>query len=161
MESGRALRGLALNVALDTNILVYAEGLNGQQMQSVALRTLSAIRKNGSLVIPVQALGELFAVLRRRAGYKAAEARRAILDWRSSAKTIDTTSLILVDAADLAQNQFSIWDAVVVCAAAEAGCQLLLSEDMQDGFIWKGMTIVNPFANSIHPLLQSVLGPQT
>lgn len=64
----------------------------------------------------------------------------------------------MLAAADLAvTHQLGIWDAVIVSAAAEADCNLLLSEDMQDGFIWQGVTIANPFARSKHPLLKALL----
>lgn len=46
---------------------------------------------------------------------------------------------------------------VIVAVAAEAGCRLLISEDLQDGFTWAGLTIVNPFAQPVHPLLQAAL----
>jgi predicted nucleic acid-binding protein len=42
----------------------------------------------------------------------------------------------------------------------EADCRLLLSEDMQDGFIWHGVTIANPFAHPRHPLLEGLLEQQ-
>jgi hypothetical protein len=33
---------------------------------------------------------------------------------------------------------------LIVTAAAEAGCALLLSEDMPDGFLTRGLTVINP-----------------
>lgn len=33
-------------------------------------------------------------------------------------------------------HQMRIWDAIVLATAAEAGCELLLTEDLQDGFTW-------------------------
>jgi predicted nucleic acid-binding protein len=57
-------------------------------------------------------------------------------------------------------HRFDIWDAVIVSASAEAGCRVLLSEDMQDGFVWRGMTIINPFAIVPHPMLASLLDEQ-
>jgi len=48
---------------------------------------------------------------------------------------------------------------VVISASAESGCRLLLSEDLQDGFTWRGITIANPFASARHPLLDSLLEP--
>ena len=35
--------------------------------------------------------------------------------------------------------------APMLAAAAQSGCRILLSEDMQHGFTWRGMTIRNPF----------------
>ena len=63
----------------------------------------------------------------------------------------------MIAATDLAAlHQISIWDSVILAAAADAGCRLLLSEDMQDGFTWNGVTIANPFASSLHPLLAAM-----
>ena len=35
---------------------------------------------------------------------------------------------------------------------------MLLSEDMQEGFTWGGVTVVNPFADEKHDLLVNLLG---
>jgi predicted nucleic acid-binding protein len=148
-----------LKVALDTNVLVYAEGVNGVSMKKVALELVDRLPQN-SVVLPVQVLGELFQVLVRKAGRSPADARLAILGWRDAFALIETSPAVLLAAADLPVNQFSLWDAVILCAAGEADCRLLLSEDMQDGFVWKGVTIVNPFARSRHPLLEALLNQQ-
>jgi hypothetical protein len=47
--------------------------------------------------------------------------------------------------ADLAtDHQLGIWDAVILAAASQSGCRLLLFEDLQHGFSWGGLTVVNP-----------------
>ena len=38
-----------------------------------------------------------------------------------------------------------IWDALIVRAAQRGGCAVLLTEDLQDGRVFDGVTIVNPF----------------
>jgi predicted nucleic acid-binding protein len=145
-----------LRVALDTNILACAEGVNGAVKKKAALDILEKLPV-GSVSVPVQALGELFNLLVRKAGKTPKDARATVLHWRNALPTIDTSSDVLLAASDLAMNQFSIWDAVMVCAAAEGECRLLLSEDMQDGFVWKGVTIANPFSKPMHPLLDALL----
>jgi predicted nucleic acid-binding protein len=145
-----------VRVALDTNILAYAEGVNGLAMKKAALALVDKLPQR-AVVLPVQVLGELFQVLVRKAGRSPKNARSAILGWRNAFALIETSPATLLAAADLAVNQFGIWDAIILCAAAEADCRLLLSEDMQDGFVWKGITVVNPFAKSSHPLLQALL----
>jgi predicted nucleic acid-binding protein len=146
-----------VRIALDTNILAYAEGVNGAPMKRAALDLIEALPHN-SMAIPVQALGELFQVLVRKAGRKPADARSAVLDWRDAFPLIETSAAVLLAAVDLATHQFGIWDAVILSAAAEAECQLLVSEDMQAGFSWRGVTVVNPFSRPAHPLLESLLG---
>lgn len=148
-----------MRVALDTNVLAYAEGVNGLAMKKAALEVVENLPQS-SIMLPVQALGELFQVLTRKAGRSPVEARRAILGWRNAFALLETSPDALLAALDLTTRQFGIWDAVILSAAAEAGCHLLLTEDMQDGFVWKGVTVANPFAPSRRPLLRSMLGGQ-
>lgn len=147
-----------MKVALDTNVLAYAEGTNGASMKEAALDLIERLPA-ASIVLPVQTLGELFNVLVRKARRPAADARTAILSWRDAYPVIDTSSEVLVGAADLAtDHRFSVWDAVIVSAAAEAGCRLLLSEDLQEGFTWRGVTVTNPFGPARHSVLDALLG---
>ncbi|HEV2396631.1 MAG TPA: hypothetical protein VGS27_06805 [Candidatus Sulfotelmatobacter sp.] len=46
---------------------------------------------------------------------------------------------------------------MILSAAAAGSCRLLLSEDLQDGFTWNGVTVVNPFAAKKHDLLTGLL----
>ncbi|MGD0368514.1 MAG: PIN domain-containing protein [Acidobacteriaceae bacterium] len=147
-----------MKAALDTNILAYAEGVNGAPMKKAALDLVDKLPQD-SVVVPVQVLGELFQVLVRKAGRTPADARSAILGWRDAFALIETSAAVMLAAADLATRQFGIWDAVILSAAAEADCRLLLSEDLQDGFTWRGVTIANPFARNPHHLLDALLRP--
>lgn len=45
----------------------------------------------------------------------------------------------------------------MLSAAADARCRLLLSEDLQEGFTWRGVTVTNQFRADKHPLLATVL----
>ena len=148
-----------MNVALDTNILAYAEGVNGPAMKRAALELVERLPQS-SVIVPVQVLGELFQVLVRKAGRSPSDVRSALLAWRSAFRLVETSPPIMMAALDLAVQQFGIWDAVIVSAAAEADCQLLLSEDMQHGFVWRGVTIVNPFTKPRNPLLEGLLNQQ-
>lgn len=145
-----------MKIAVDTNVLAYAEGVNGNELRQKAWSVIDRIRSETPMV-PAQVLGELFNVLDRKAKFTRSSARNAILDWNDIFTVIDTTSDILLKAADLsAEHNLQIWDAVIVCAASQAGCRLLLSEDMQDGFMWGGVTVVNPFAAKPHPLVAAL-----
>lgn len=147
-----------MKVALDTNILAYAEGVNSIEKRDIALELVRNLPQEAT-VIPVQALGELFNVLVRKAGKSPAEAREGLLGWRDAFPVIETAPEVMLTAADLAaDHHFGIWDAVILSVAAQAGCRLLLSEDLQHGFIWSGVTVVNPFATPHHALLESLLG---
>ena len=67
-----------MRAALDTNILVYAEGVNGPPMREIALNLLQRLPDDETL-LPVQALGELFNVLVRKAGRTPESARTTVL----------------------------------------------------------------------------------
>lgn len=148
-----------MRIALDTNFLLYAEGINDATRRDVA-RDLVLRLPYGAAVVPVQVLGEVFRVLTGKARYDAATARATILNLRDVYTLLDTTQQTLVSAMDLvADHQFSIWDAIILSCAAEADCRALLSEDMQDGFTWRGVTVIDPFAAQPHPLLEDLLRP--
>ena len=150
-----------MRLALDTNILVYAEGLNESVKRDVVADLLEAVPP-ASVLIPVQALGELFIVMVRKAGRSRIEAGQVLLSWRDAYGTIPTSLEVMSAAIDLATvHHLSVWDAVILAAASQAGCRLLLSEDLQNGFTWGGVTVVNPFVAPRHPILDMFSGENT
>jgi predicted nucleic acid-binding protein len=71
---------------------------------------------------------------------------------------VETSAAVMINAMDLATDHgLTIWDSVVLAASADAECRLLLSEDLQEGFTWRGVTVTNPFAPTLHPLLAALL----
>ena len=147
-----------MRVAVDTNVLAYAEGLNDGDRRRTAAVLLDRLSILGRLHIPVQTLGELYRVLRRKAGKSAETAAGLIAFWSQAGAMLPTSALAFTTAVQLAAaNRLDIWDAVILAAAIEGECDVLMSEDMQDGFAWGGCTIVNPFARERHPLLEAAL----
>ncbi len=146
-----------MKIAVDTNVLAYAEGVNGKARRDETLTMLERFARH-EVVLPAQVLGELFAVLHRKAHRSAENAKAALLGWTDAYRVIDTTSAIVLSAADLiGDHGLSFWDAVIVSAAAQEQCRLLLSEDMHEGFTWRGTTIANPYASTPHALIQAFL----
>lgn len=146
-----------MRIALDTNVLAYAEGINNNERRTDALALIRQLPQQAA-IIPVQVLGELFNVLVRKGGRSRSEARDALLSWRDTFPTAETSPETMLMAADLStDHQLGIWDAVILSVAAQAGCRLLLSEDLHEGFTWGGVTVVNPFSRPRHTLLQALL----
>ncbi len=146
-----------MRLALDTNFLVYAEG-GGDSLKEKTTEQIVAKLSVDNTFIPVQVLGELFRVLVGKLRRKPESARKSILSWQNSFPVIETSHSILLAAADLAvDHKLNIWDAVILAAAAGAGCRVLLSEDMQEGFTWNGVTVANPFSAKRHELLNELL----
>jgi predicted nucleic acid-binding protein len=109
-----------MRIALDTNVLAYAEGLNGTRMKALALDLVQKLPP-ASTLLPVQVLGELFNVLVRKARRPPVRAREAMLSWGDVFPLIETSPAVMLSAADLAtDHQLGIWDAVIVASAADA-----------------------------------------
>ena len=151
-----------MRVALDSNILIYLAGVGRvaeDRRKIEAVRALiGKLRSTVSLVAPVQTLGETFVVL-RRSGVSAAEARTTLLQFGDAFASAPSDKRTVVAAADLAvDHKLQFWDALIVTAAVDAGCVMLLSEDMQHGFVTRGLTIVNPLLAETHPKLATLIG---
>lgn len=146
-----------MRVALDTNILAYAEGV-GDAQRCMAARALIARLAPAATVLPAQVLGELSRVLAAKARRPAPAVREAVLGWSDCFDVADSTWADFEAAFDLTvDHQIPFWDALILSVAAAQRCRVLLSEDFQSGFTWRGMTVVNPFAVQTSPLLSAVL----
>ncbi len=146
-----------MRVAIDTNVLAYAEGLGDAKRCKRAADVVAGLDAN-NVVLPAQVLGELFNVLTKKAGRSAEQARDAVLSWSDAFDVADSTRDAVTAACDLAAaHQLQFWDALIVSVAVRQQCRVLLTEDLNEGFVWQGMTVVNPFALKAHPLLVRVL----
>jgi predicted nucleic acid-binding protein len=134
-----------VRLAFDTNILVYAEGLDGEAMQDRASAAIETALGE-TVLLPIQVAAELYSVLVRKGRWQPSAARAAVWRWVHIWRTVATDETILAAATGLvAEHHVGFWDAVVLATAAEADCQVLYSEDFQSGFTWRGVTVVNPF----------------
>jgi len=132
---------MSAEIFLDTNVLVYA---NSQE----DFRTAKArqLLLDGGMV-SVQVLNEFASVARAKLAMSWAEIQEAIekiviLCPDPRALRIETHQR----AVGLSKRYgFSIWDGLIVAAAAEARCSKLLTEDLQHGQVVDGVRIENPF----------------
>lgn len=148
-------------VALDTNILAYLAGVSHSVADEAKIGqvrdVVARLGETVSLIAPTQTLGELFVVL-KRSGASAEEARTILLEFGEAFGTAASETRTVLAAADLVvDHSLQFWDSLIVTAAADAGCTLLLSEDMQNGFVTRGLTIVDPLRSDPHPRLASLL----
>lgn len=60
--------------------------------------------------------------------------------------TVELTPSLFRAAVGVQQRfQLSYWDAAIVTAAKQMGCQKVYSEDLNDGQVYDGVTVINPF----------------
>jgi predicted nucleic acid-binding protein len=146
-----------MQVAFDTNIIVYSISIN----DSLRAEKAGALRKAfgpSRTIVPTQVLGELYNVMVGKFRQDRAVAAQACELLKNSAILRAATEKTFEAALEIATvNGFQIWDALILATAAEAGCRVLLSEDMQHGFVHRGVTVINPFAEPMHPLLADAL----
>lgn len=135
-----------MSTALDTNILIYA--VDPDPAVRHKREIASHLLKRDDCVLPIQALNEFVA--------QASSARRPYPIRREDALTtavafrrhrIVALDIAIFDLAVdiLARAKFSWWDCLIVAAAISAGCDTLLTEDMQHGRVIDGLRIENPF----------------
>lgn len=149
-----------MRVALDTNVLAYAEGVGSKEKRDRSIEALERL-DTGGIVLPVQTLGELFRVLTGKAKRSAAQARLAVLGWADVYLVADSTWSAFQAAFDLsADHRLSVWDALILSVAAEQRCRILLSEDLQNGFTYHGVTVVDPYRDPAYPLLADLLASE-
>jgi predicted nucleic acid-binding protein len=145
-----------MQIALDTNILAYAEGVGDDIRCNAAIHLIERLPAE-KVLLPAQTLGELFRILTGKAGKEAKASHTAVLEWADVFEVADSSWSSFQSAFDLViDHHMQIWDALILSVAAENHCRLLISEDFQDGFVWRGITIVNPFKESVHPILETL-----
>ncbi len=130
---------------VDTNVLLYADDKSAGLKRDRARELIREVMGAGTGVLSLQVLQEYFAVATKKLGIPADSARQRIeILSRLDVVTLGVEDLL--GAIDLHRlHQFSIWDALVIRAALNAGCRVLYSEDLQEGRRIDGLEIVNPF----------------
>jgi predicted nucleic acid-binding protein len=141
-------------IALDTNILVYADSpddLHGRSGR--ALEIIVQVSKVQNC-LPLQVLVEFLNVSRRKKMLVMPAAIERTACYAEVFQTQTTLTEDVEQAGHLSQ-QFNLhyFDALIIAVAARAGATMLLSEDMQDGLDVGGLKVVNPFAAANDALL--------
>jgi len=127
----------------DTNILIYAFASNDLR----SARAESLIAEGG--LIGVQVLNEFTNVTRRKLRWQwvQIEASLAVIE-ELFGPVAPLTKAIHTRAVQLArEHELSVYDALIVAAAQDAGCALLFSGDLQHGQKFGTLTVENPFRN--------------
>lgn len=132
------------NRFLDTNILIYAAVAEGEDWRAERARAIVA----AGGTISVQVLNEFGSVAQRKFRKSWSEIRNVLDDLCLLLSAVRPISFgIHQSALYIAEHDgLSFYDALIVASALEAGCDILLTEDMQHGRVIAGrLTINNPF----------------
>jgi len=128
---------------LDSNVLIYNHSLTCKEKMLIAVKFF-----NNDPVISSQVISEYLNVMSKKFKVEKNELMQLCSSWLEKC----TIQPVVLSTIRLAQNligkyDFQIFDGIIVAAALEANCDILYSEDMQDGQIIENtLKIVNPFS---------------
>ena len=136
-------------IFVDTNVWVYAIDVADPAKRQRALEA-TAPAQGRDLVISTQVLTEFYAVVTRKLAMPVSvDDAEAMVRQLAVLPVVTIDSSLVVSAiAGSRQWQISIWDAMILRAAAVAGCRRVLSEDLADGTTYGSVVVENPFAKA-------------
>ena len=111
-------------------------------------------------VLTTQVLGEFLNVIRRKHPTRVQAAAEAIDDWSLFYPIVSTSVADLLPANVLAQRyRLQFWDSVILAVARTVSVDVMLTEDLQDGAVIAGVSIVNPFNPANREYVAALLTP--
>ena len=131
---------------VDTNILLYA--ISKDADEAAKAKTANAILATGDIGLSVQVLQEFYVQATRASRPDPISHEQAVglIDsWRRFAVQDLTTGVMDAAFATRARFQISYWDAAIIEASRALGCEVILSEDLDQGTDFDGMRVENPF----------------
>lgn len=129
----------------DTNVLLYADDAADPTKKAAAEERIKRAIVDGTGVVSTQVMQEFFVGATKKLGLEVGAARDRLDAFRVM-DVITVSAELVLGAVDLHKlHGLSFWDSLIVKTAASAGCELLLTEDLQDGRVIEGVKIVNPF----------------
>src|SRR5512143_843552 len=136
---------------VDTNVFIYARDAGEAAKQPLAIAWLEHLWRERLGRTSVQVLSEFYVNVTRTlvpglSPDVAWDDVTALLNWRP--QPIDD-ALLLRGREVERRFRLSWWDSLVVAAAQLQDCTLLLSEDLQDGAVFGGVTVRNPFVLTV------------
>lgn len=130
---------------LDSNILVYAVDITAGAKHEVSQRIVVAAARL-DCVLTLQAVSEFYWVVTRKRIVPAARAAERANDRLTAFPCVAVSeSAIRAALLHAVAGRAAYWDVLLTTTAAEAGCNLLLTEDMNDGTFLTGVQIHHPF----------------
>ena len=129
---------------IDTNILVYAHDSTSSRKQAIAIELIDRLSAARSGRLSTQVLLEFFATA-RKAGLTPAIAADIVDDFSSWSVYTPTGADVSAATRLSIKQTISIWDALILTAAMRSGCDVLWSEDLQDGRYFGSLRVQNPF----------------
>ena len=132
-------------VFLDTNIIIYAYSDDEPKKQEIANNILEEYESQ--MTISTQVINELSNTLFRKFKLSAEAVEAVVLELNDNFPIVDFNLQTQLKAIKIKERyQLQFYDSMILATALENGCDIIYSEDMQNGqIIEKQLTIINPF----------------
>ncbi len=130
----------------DTNVLLYAVSRSPEE--ATKARRANELLASRDLGLSVQVLQEFYAQATRETRADRLSHERAVGLIESFQRfPVQETTVALMSGALARRQRFQIsyWDAAILEAAHMLGCDAVLSENLNDGQDYGGVTVENPF----------------
>ena len=136
---------------VDTNVFIYARSAREPAKQRLAMDWLDHAWREQSGRTSLQVLSEYYVNMTRKVDppldpHEAWDDVQALLTWNPL--PVDR-ALVEAGRGVEARYRLSWWDSLIVAAAQLQGCTLLLTEDLQDGASYGGVTVRSPFTLAV------------
>ncbi len=134
---------------VDANVLVYALDSSAGEKHARAGALIERLWDEGAGCVSVQVLQEFFVTVTRKipkplSTDDALDRVRDLKAWTVFSPKADD----VIAAVNLHKRYaINFWDAMIVEAASEMRCDVLWTEDLNDGQVLEGVTVRNPFAS--------------
>ncbi|MBI4754194.1 MAG: PIN domain-containing protein [Betaproteobacteria bacterium] len=134
---------------VDTNVLVHVFDTSEPEKQKTAQELLARQGAVGNLCLSTQVLQEFFVAATRklRQPVPASVAEEFVRQLAEYPVVTVGADLVLQAIRRHREEMLSFRDGLIVEAAIQSGCLVLLSEDMKDGRRVGAMRIENPFVS--------------
>jgi predicted nucleic acid-binding protein len=132
---------------VDTNVLLYA--ISRDDEEQAKRERANAVLSKRDLALSVQVLEEFYVQSTRANRADAITHEQAVKLVEAFMRfRIQDITAPLMRAAFVTSDRFGIsyWDAAIIEAARALNCNLVLSEDLNEGQDYAGVRIENPFA---------------
>jgi predicted nucleic acid-binding protein len=134
----------ATSYFVDSNIWLYAF-IQSQDVNKHAIA--NQLVQSGTIFISTQVINEVCINLIRKAAFSEQQIYSLVAAFYQMHTVIEPGIDIILKASDFRSKYlFSFWDSLIVATAIQAGADILISEDMQNGLIIEEkLEIKNPF----------------
>ncbi len=132
-------------IFIDTNIWLYAL-IESEENLEKHQKAKHCIANVENIIISTQVVNEVCVNLLRKGKKDMPYIAKFIPEFTNAYQTLAQITEDLITASGIRADYYvSYWDSLMIASALRADCQVLYSEDMQDGlYVYKRLHIQNP-----------------